>query len=35
MTFISREGEVVSLPKMLKEEVAAAILDRVVDLMQA
>lgn len=35
VTFISREGEVVSLPKMLKEEVAAAILDRVVDLMQA
>jgi len=35
VTFISRDGEVVSLPKMLKEEVAAAILDRVVDLMQA
>ncbi|HNX92926.1 MAG TPA: bifunctional phosphopantothenoylcysteine decarboxylase/phosphopantothenate--cysteine ligase CoaBC [Syntrophomonas sp.] len=35
VTFISRDGEVVSLPKMLKEEVAAAILDRVIDLMQA
>lgn len=29
VTFISREGEIVSLPKMQKDEVAAAILDRV------
>jgi phosphopantothenoylcysteine decarboxylase/phosphopantothenate--cysteine ligase len=35
VTFISRDGEIVSLPKMLKDEVAAAILDRVVDLMQS
>lgn len=35
VTFISSNGEVVSLPKMLKEEVAAAIIDRVVGLMQA
>ena len=31
VTFISREGEIVSLPKMQKDEVAAAILDRVVE----
>lgn len=35
VTLISSNGEVLSLPKMLKEEVAAAIIDRVVDLMQA
>jgi len=35
VTFISRNGEVVSLPKMMKEEVAVAILDRVVNLLQA
>lgn len=32
VTFISRAGEVVSLPKMQKDDVAAAILDRVVEL---
>lgn len=35
VTLISREGEVTSLPKMMKEEVAAVILDRVVELMQS
>ncbi|HRW12910.1 MAG TPA: bifunctional phosphopantothenoylcysteine decarboxylase/phosphopantothenate--cysteine ligase CoaBC [Syntrophomonas sp.] len=35
VTLISRNGEVESLPKMLKEEVAAAIIDRVVALTQA
>lgn len=34
VTFISRSGEVVSLPKMQKDEVAAAILDRVVELFE-
>lgn len=35
VTFITREGEVISLPKMMKNEVAAAILDKVADLLQA
>lgn len=35
VTFISREGETVSLPKMMKDEVATAIIDRVVNLIQA
>jgi phosphopantothenoylcysteine decarboxylase/phosphopantothenate--cysteine ligase len=33
VTFIMREGEVISLPKMMKDEVAAAILDRVAELL--
>ena len=33
VTFICRDGDVVSLPKMQKEEVAAAILDRVAELL--
>lgn len=32
VTFICRDGDIVSLPKMPKDEVAAAILDRVVEL---
>src|SRR5665647_2699542 len=33
VTFIMREGEVILLPKMMKDEVAAAILDRVAELL--
>ena len=35
VTFITREGEVISLPKMTKDDVAAAILDKVAEMLQA